>query len=109
MLYEVITGCAGGIDTVAVLSYEKAETPANSKAFRISVSGLQGGHSGDDINKNRGNANKILNRFLWNFTNEIGIRLADFKGGNLRNAIAREAFGRITSYNVCYTKLLRLC
>jgi len=90
---EIFIGCAGGIDTVATFSYEKETTPDNSLAYKISVSGLLGGHSGDDIHKNRGNANKILNRFLWKFTNEFNARLAEFNGGNLRNAIAREAFG----------------
>jgi len=52
---------------------------------------LQGGHSGDDIHKNRGNATKILNRFLWKATRNHKLRLAEFDGGNLRNAIAREA------------------
>ena len=93
---EIFIGCAGGIDTVAIFSCEKETTPDNSLAYKISVSGLLGGHSGDDINKNRGNANKILNRFLWQFTNEFNARLSDFNGGNLRNAIAREAFGILT-------------
>jgi len=93
---EIFIGCAGGIDTVATFSYGQETTPANSMAYKISVSGLLGGHSGDDIHKNRGNANKILNRFLWKFTNEFNARLADLNGGNLRNAIAREAFSVFT-------------
>jgi dipeptidase D len=56
------------------------------------VSGLQGGHSGDDIHKNRGNANKILTRFLQKASKNTSLKLAEFNGGNLRNAIAREAF-----------------
>ena len=56
------------------------------------VSGLKGGHSGDEINQNRGNANKILNRFLWENIEDLGMQLHDFNGGNLRNAIPREAF-----------------
>ena len=93
---ELFIGCAGGIDTLATFDYQQEETPKNSIALKISVSGLLGGHSGDDIHKNRGNANKILNRFLWNWNEGFEIRLADFNGGNLRNAIAREAFGVIT-------------
>jgi len=93
---EIFIGCAGGIDTVATFVYHTEQTPDHSVAFKISVSGLLGGHSGDDIHKNRGNANKILNRFLWKFTNQFKARLVDFNGGNLRNAIAREAFGIIT-------------
>lgn len=93
---EIFIGCAGGVDTLAFFDYLAESTPENIIALKISVSGLLGGHSGDDIHKNRGNANKILNRFLWNFTKNYDARLADFNGGNLRNAIAREAFGIIT-------------
>ncbi len=93
---EIFIGCAGGVDTMAVFSFEKEQVPQNSLTFKISVSGLLGGHSGDDIHKNRGNANKILTRFLWKLTQHFDIKLADFNGGNLRNAIAREAFAIIT-------------
>lgn len=88
---EIFVGCAGGIDSIATFSYKNEFVPADLKGFRINVSGLLGGHSGDDIHKNRGNANKILNRFLWNSASKYGVRIADFDGGNLRNAIAREA------------------
>ncbi len=93
---ELFIGCAGGVDTIAVFDYLAENVPANSVALKISVAGLLGGHSGDDIHKNRGNANKILNRFLWKFSRDFNARLADFNGGNLRNAIAREAFGVVT-------------
>jgi dipeptidase D len=93
---EIFIGCAGGIDTVATFYYQEEAVPENSVALKISVAGLLGGHSGDDIHKNRGNANKILNRFLWNFSNKYKAKLAEFNGGNLRNAIAREAYGVIT-------------
>lgn len=93
---ELFIGCAGGVDTIAVFDYQAEKVPANSVALKISVAGLLGGHSGDDIHKNRGNANKILNRFLWKFSRDFNARLADFNGGNLRNAIAREAFGIVT-------------
>ncbi|MDX8341253.1 aminoacyl-histidine dipeptidase [Draconibacterium sp. IB214405] len=93
---ELFIGCAGGIDTLATFDYQPEEVPENSISLKVSISGLLGGHSGDDIHKNRGNANKILNRFLWNWNQDLEIRLADFNGGNLRNAIAREAFGIIT-------------
>lgn len=88
---ELFIGCAGGIDTLGELEVEKEKTPGNSFALKIMVRGLWGGHSGDDINKGRGNANKILARFLWTAIRKFGVRLADFNGGNLRNAIAREA------------------
>ena len=89
---EIFIGCAGGIDTLATFTYQKEVIPESSAAFKISVSGLLGGHSGDDIHKNRGNANKILTRFLQRASKYTGLKLAEYNGGNLRNAIAREAF-----------------
>lgn len=89
---EIFIGCAGGVDTVATFLYKEETVPEDFEAWKFSVAGLLGGHSGDDIHKNRGNANKILNRFLWNAAQNYDLRLADFNGGNLRNAIAREAF-----------------
>ena len=88
---EIFIGCAGGIDTVATFRYTKEQTPFGSVAFRIRVTGLTGGHSGDDIHKGLGNANKILARFLKREFNTLQLALFDFDGGNLRNAIAREA------------------
>jgi len=93
---EIFIGCAGGMDTVVRLSYKKETTPAHQFAVKITLKGLQGGHSGDDINKGRGNAIKILNRFLWDMYQKYGISIAFFEGGNLRNAIAREATAVIT-------------
>jgi dipeptidase D len=92
---ELFIGCAGGIDTIGVISYAPEEVLAGSFAIKLEVKGLLGGHSGDDINKNRGNANKILNRFLFNASRQFELRIAEFNGGNLRNAIAREAFAVI--------------
>ncbi len=97
---ELFIGCAGGIDTIGELEVEKEKTPGNSFALKIIVRGLWGGHSGDDINKSRGNANKILARFLWQAIRKFGVRLADFNGGNLRNAIAREAYAIVIVPNV---------
>ena len=89
---ELFIGCAGGIDTVGTLTFTPENVSAGLFAMKLEVKGLLGGHSGDDINKNRGNANKILNRFLINANKQFKMRIADFNGGNLRNAIAREAF-----------------
>ncbi|MFB6317799.1 aminoacyl-histidine dipeptidase [Saccharicrinis sp. FJH54] len=88
---ELYMGCAGGIDTIALLEFMKEDVPQNLKPFKVVVKGLKGGHSGDDINKELGNANKILNRFMWECHKEFGIKVSSFNGGNLRNAIAREA------------------
>ena len=89
---EMFIGCAGGIDTVVRMKYETESAPCDAFALKVQVKGLQGGHSGDDINKGRGNAIKISNRFLWDLNAKYGIRLALLEGGNLRNAIAREAW-----------------
>lgn len=88
---EFFIGCAGGIDTVVRMSCQKMTVPPGKYAARVAVKGLQGGHSGDDIDKGRGNAVKILNRFLWEMNRKYGIAVASLEGGNLRNAIAREA------------------
>jgi dipeptidase D len=87
----IFVGCAGGIDTTAQLKYDLEKAPEGYFAFNITVKGLKGGHSGDDINKGLGNANKILNRFLWTINKKTDLRIHSFNGGNLRNAIAREA------------------
>lgn len=87
---EIFIGCAGGKDTVITLPCKMENSTVKSEGYRIKVSGLKGGHSGDDINKGLGNANKILNRLLWVATQEFELRLASFNAGNLRNAIARE-------------------
>jgi len=93
---ELFIGCAGGIDTLATFKYKKNEPETYHKTYKISVTGLKGGHSGDDIHKHRGNANKILNRILWDCERMFEIRLSKFDGGNLHNAIPREAFATLT-------------
>lgn len=84
-------GCAGGIDTVAYFDIQRVAAPKNAFFLKIYVKGLQGGHSGDDINKGRGNAIKILSRFLWQESKKFPLYLCDIEGGNLHNAIPREA------------------
>lgn len=88
---QLFIGCAGGIDTIATFTYKTEEIQNLMFPFEINISGLKGGHSGDDINKGRANAVKLLSRFLWNAYHKYGIKLASINGGNLRNAIAREA------------------
>lgn len=87
---EIFIGCAGGIDTVITMPCGMEQNNNEGRGYRIKVSGLKGGHSGDDINKGLGNANKILNRLLWEASKKFDIRVASFNAGNLRNAIARE-------------------
>lgn len=89
---ELFIGCAGGIDTVATMDYDKEEAPEGYAFVRLEVGDLLGGHSGDDIDKGRANSNKLLARFLYNAADTFQIALAKFDGGNLRNAIPREAY-----------------
>jgi dipeptidase D len=88
-------GCAGGMDTVGTMPYKPVKVKRGSLALEISVTGLHGGHSGDEIHKGYGNSVKILNRILWNLSNLYDISISNFNGGNLRNAIPREAFSTI--------------
>ena len=86
---QIFIGCAGGIDTLAKMHYEPLDK--SQIAIKLKVYGLLGGHSGDDINKGRANANQFLVWFLARIWPQTEVRLASFNGGNLRNAIAREA------------------
>jgi len=88
---QVFIGCAGGKDTVVTLKPVWVNPPIGFTPYIIKVDGLKGGHSGDDIHKGLGNANKILNRLIWESNELFEIKLGAFDGGNLRNAIAREA------------------
>lgn len=88
-------GCAGGIDTVGIMKYIAEPVQKGTSAIEISVTGLHGGHSGDEIHKGYGNSVKIMNRILRNLSNEYNISISNFDGGNLRNAIPREAFATI--------------
>lgn len=89
---EIFVGCAGGIDTTATFTYRRSFTPENFKYMRVSVNGLLGGHSGSDINLGRANANKLIARFIWECSQSWDITVCSFEGGNLRNAIPREAY-----------------
>ncbi len=91
---EFSIGCAGGIDTNTSYSYTEENTSANDQAYKISVTGLKGGHSGMDIILERGNANKIMNRLIANCA-DYGLRIGEINGGSLRNAIPRESFATI--------------
>lgn len=106
---EIFVGCAGGIDTTATFKYKRSVTPENFKYMRVSVSGLLGGHSGGDIHLGRANANKLIARFIWDCSQKWGITVCSFDGGNLRNAIPREAnavFGIHSDYCCEVTKEL---
>lgn len=88
---ELYIGCAGGLDITAELSYKEEEADKSMVARKITLKGLRGGHSGMEINHGRGNANKLLARVAHDLLVEFDCRLASFAGGNMRNAIPREA------------------
>ncbi len=96
---EVYVGCAGGIDVSATKKYTPEATPAGHVAYKIHVKGLKGGHSGIDIPLGRANANKVLFRFLMQAEWDLKIRLASAEGGDLRNAIPRNAVGVVAVPN----------
>ena len=89
---ELFIGCAGGIDTVAEFSYHETNVPEDYFCCKIQVKGLKGGHSGSDIHLGLGNANKLLNRFISQAFQKYDLYLCEIDGGNLRNAIPREAY-----------------
>lgn len=91
---ELCIGCAGGVDTNVELQYSQVPT-GDGDAFKISVKGLRGGHSGCEIHLGRGNANKIMNRLLWTADERFGLRIETIDGGSLRNAIPRESFATV--------------
>ena len=105
---ELFIGCAGGIDTLATFEYDEEKVPENHVGINIRVKGLNGGHSGDEIDKGLGNSLKIMNRFLWNAVNEFDIRIGNFDGGKARNAIPREAFTHITVHADEKSELINL-
>lgn len=88
---EIGVGCAGGIDVTAKRTYSQEETPEFKIGFTIEVKGLQGGHSGMQIHEGLGNANKIMNRVLFDGFENFGLRISEINGGGLRNAIPRES------------------
>lgn len=89
---ELFIGCAGGMGVIAEFKYSTEDIPAGFMALRIDVKGLKGGHSGGDIHVGLGNANKILTRVLYAIKKQnIGCKLVEISGGNLHNAIPREA------------------
>jgi dipeptidase D len=101
---ELSVGCAGGIDTNTSYTYQEAAIKDGFSALQIQLSGLLGGHSGMDIDKGRGNANKWMARLLWELSLEQHIQLLHFDGGSLRNAIPREATALIAVQDAVQAK-----
>lgn len=92
---EIDIGCAGGVDVTATRTYNEEETPEGSVGYTITVKGLKGGHSGMDIHKGLGNANKIMNRLLFDGFENFGLQISEISGGSLRNAIPRESVAKV--------------
>ncbi len=88
---ELYVGCAGGLDANVTFKYKEAPMPKGYKPFQVIVTGLRGGHSGMEINEGRGNANKVMARVLLPMVRHFRGKLVSFNGGNMRNAIPREA------------------
>ena len=93
---EIGVGCAGGIDITATLNYIDEPCPTSCLCYEISIAGLQGGHSGMDIHKGLGNANKLMSRILYDGFSRFGLRISKIDGGSLRNAIPRESRAIVT-------------
>jgi dipeptidase D len=93
---EIDIGCAGGVDVTATKTYEQKSLSDDYISKKITVKGLNGGHSGMDIIKGLGNANKMMTRLLDAMMRKVDIQLQSFQGGSLRNAIPREAVGVIS-------------
>ncbi|PHM68965.1 beta-Ala-His dipeptidase [Xenorhabdus sp. KJ12.1] len=87
---EIYMGCAGGVDYVSTLPLSREPLPANYQTLQLTIKGLKGGHSGGDIHLGLGNANKLLARFLAEYSDELELKLIHLQGGTLRNAIPRE-------------------
>lgn len=87
---QIFVSCAGGRNTTATFNFHKEEAPKGLFFLKATLKGLIGGHSGDDINKKRANALKILARFLYQTQERYGLRLASFNAGRLHNAIPRD-------------------
>ncbi len=88
---ELCVGCAGGLDVSAEFKYRKYNTKPGYKGLKLTVKGLQGGHSGMDISLYRANANKVMARILLPLMEVFGVQVVSFTGGSLRNAIPFEA------------------
>lgn len=92
---EIYMGCAGGIDFTSTLPLSRESIPAGYQPVQLTLKGLKGGHSGAEIHVGLGNANKLLARFLFAHAKNLDLRLVDFTGGTLRNAIPREAIATL--------------
>ncbi len=105
---DISIGCAGGVSIKAGWSFNDDDNVCGSRAFKISISGLKGGHSGLDIHLGRGNACKLMGRLLKKAIRDCGCRLASINCGNMRNAIPREGEAIVTLRNEFSNKFKEL-
>ena len=104
---EFSIGCAGGIDTNTSWNYKQEAPSSSAIAYKISIRGLKGGHSGMDIHLERGNANKIMNRLMFDCA-QFGLQIAEIDGGSLRNAIPRESFATVCVKDDAYMNFFQV-
>lgn len=97
---ELTIGCAGGIDVTATGHYNQTSSDDTRTWYKLTLRGLTGGHSGMDIHRGRGNANKLMNRVLDSINEDVDLQIAKIDGGGLRNAIPRESYAVIGVHNV---------
>ncbi len=105
--HELTIGCAGGVDVTAKGNYGLHQASFD-KAFKLSIKGLTGGHSGMDIHRGRGNANKLMNRLLVALSHELKFEISSIDGGSLRNAIPRESVTEFYIASIDESKLKEL-
>ncbi|MCT4624670.1 MAG: aminoacyl-histidine dipeptidase, partial [Schleiferiaceae bacterium] len=92
---ELTIGCAGGVDVTVTGRYTFINVGDGFVGYEVAVKGLSGGHSGMDIHKGKGNANKLMNRILWGAPEDLELKVAEINGGGLRNAIPRESVAQV--------------
>ena len=92
---ELTIGCAGGIDITTSGNYKEETAQNHFKGYKLSIKGLNGGHSGMQIHLGRGNSNKLMNRILFTASEKYNLRISSLDGGGLRNAIPRESFATV--------------
>ncbi|EMU9001100.1 beta-Ala-His dipeptidase, partial [Providencia rettgeri] len=93
---EIYMGCAGGVDFTTTFDLLREPLPQGYQTFTLTLKGLKGGHSGGDVHLGLGNANKLLARFLAGHAEDLSLKLLEFRGGTVRNAIPREAHAIIS-------------
>ena len=105
---KLLVSCAGGIRTKSTLPIQWLDKKENTKEYTLAIKGLKGGHSGTDINLEKGNSNKLMGRLLKEITNEIKLNLVSLNGGSKNNAIPREAEAVVSINSADEKKLIDL-